>query len=85
MLQDTNGETLSIYEWLSRAGFKNSDVFRMEPQLIRDLHKQWFEYREMVQTFMWENDCSDPSEFKISHPYRTPQVSQAASSYTQIA
>lgn len=80
MLQGTNGETLSIYEWLSRAGFKNSDVFRMEPELIRHLHKQWFVYREIVQTFMLENDCSDPSEIEINHPYRTPQVPQVSSS-----
>lgn len=85
MLHGNNGETLSIYEWLSRAGFKNSDVFRMEPELIRHLHKQWFVYREVVQTFMSETGCSDPSEFEISHPYRTPQVPQPTSSYSQIA
>lgn len=84
MLHNNNGETLSIYEWLSRAGFKNSDVFRMEPELIRRLHKQWFAYRETVQTFMSESGYSDPGEFEINHPYRTPQVPQPASSYPRL-
>ncbi|NJL80075.1 MAG: hypothetical protein HC836_18945 [Richelia sp. RM2_1_2] len=84
MLHDQNGETLSIYEWLSRAGFKNSDVFRMEPELIRHLHKQWFVYREIVQTCMSETGCSDPGELEINHPYRTPQVPQPTSSSLEL-
>ena len=71
------GETLNINDWLARAGFKQTDIIKMQPELIRDLNKQWRIYRENVQTFMEETGCCDPSQFQINHPYRTPQLLEA--------
>lgn len=70
----TKGETLNINDWLARAGFKQTDIINMQPDLIRNLNKQWRIYRENVQTFMEETGCCDPSQFQINHKYRTPQL-----------
>ncbi|MEM7552546.1 MAG: hypothetical protein AAF378_00320 [Cyanobacteria bacterium P01_A01_bin.84] len=73
------GETLNISEWLARAGFKKTDVIRMQTDVMIHLQRQWRLYRESVQTYMEENDCIDPTEFQISHPYRVPQISDQLS------
>ena len=83
----TKGETLNINDWLARAGFKQTDIIKMQPELIRGLNKQWRIYRENVQTFMEETGCCDPSQFQINHPYRTPQlleVGENSSSKSQL-